>query len=106
MAELCYSFMHAFFNVFMYVFIFGCAGSLLLCMSFLYLQQAGAALQLVRLLTAVVPLVWTWALGRRAFSICGTEAQELRLMGSWKQGLVSTEPVLLQRHIDSKHVSK
>ena len=41
-------------------FIFGCAGSSLLCMGFLYLQQAGATLVAVhRLLISGPPLLWS-----------------------------------------------
>ena len=87
MAELCYSFMHAFFKVFVYVFIFGCARSLLLCMSFLYLQQAGAALQLARLLTAVVPLVWSTGSRTQSFQYL-----QHRGSGVAANGLMETRP--------------
>ena len=39
-----FQFGNFFFNIFIYLFIFGCIGSLLLCVGFLWLQRAGATI--------------------------------------------------------------
>ena len=60
-------------NLFIYVFLFGCVGSLLLC--------AGFSLQWLLLL-------WSTGSRRAGFNSCGTQAQQL-----WHMGLVALRHV-------------
>ena len=84
-------------NLFIYLFIFGCIGSLLLCAGFLQLRQAGATLCCV---TRASHCSGSSCCGARAlgagFSSCGTWAQQLWFVGSraqaqqlWRTGLLA-----------------
>ena len=64
-----------------YLFIFGCVGSLFLCEGFLQLWQAGPPFIAVRRpLTIAAPLVAERRLQTRRLSSCGSRAQSLRSM--------------------------
>ena len=63
--------------------IYGCAGSWLLCIAFLYLRQPGLLFFAVcGLLIVVVSLAVEHELQGVGFSSCSVWAQKLRLMGS------------------------
>ena len=104
----CWIIWQFYFSVFhffklIYLFIFGCIGSLLLRVSFLQLRRAGAT------------LLWgvrashcggfsgcgAWALGARGFSSCGTWAQQLCLMGSRAQAQQLCTGLFAPRHVGS-----
>ena len=62
-----------FFKIYLFLFIFGCTGSLLLCVGFLQLQQVGATLH-----------CGAWASHCGGFSCCGARA-----LGAWASVVVA-----------------
>ena len=85
-------------NKFIYLFIFGCVGSSLLCTGFLQLRRVGATLRCGVWASHCGVFFLLWSMGSRhmGFSSCGTWAQELWLTGCraqaqqlWRMGLVA-----------------
>ena len=70
-----------FFNKFIYLFIFGCVGSSLLCAGFLQLRRAGgySSLRCVGFSLRWLLFVVEPRLQARGLSSCGSQALELRL---------------------------
>ena len=75
-------------NLFMYLFIFGCFGSLLLCVGFLQLWRAGATLRCgvwashcggFSFCGAWALGAWASVVGPHGLSSCGSQALEWRL---------------------------
>ena len=89
-------------NKFIYLFIFGCVGSSLLCAGFLQLRRVGATLSLWCTGFSLWWLLLLRSTGSRCagFSSCGTRARQLWLAGSrvqaqqlWHMGLVAPQHV-------------
>ena len=74
-----------FFNSLLRLFLFGCAGSLLLCVVFLQLWSTGCCLQRLLLLGARAPGAWA-----QLFGLLGSRAQAQQL---WCTGLVALQQV-------------
>ena len=70
-----------FLKIIIYLFIFGCVGSSLLCAGFLQLLRAGTTLHCGARAShcSGFSCCRAWALGARGFSSCGTWALERRL---------------------------
>ena len=75
---------------FIYLFIYGCIRSLLLCAGFLQLRRAGSTLALPRTGFSLWWLLLLWSTGSRrvGFSSCGMRAQQL-----WCTGLIAPRHV-------------
>ena len=85
-------------------FIFGCAGSLLLCVGFLQLQRAGAALQLWCAAFLQRQLLLLWCMG---FSSRGAQVQ--LLSGMWDlpgPGIKPLSPVLTDEFLATVPLGK
>ena len=67
-----------FFNLFTYLFIFGCVGSSFLCEGFLQLRQLGATLHR-----------GAWASHYRGLSCCGAQAPDAQAQQLWLTGPVA-----------------
>ena len=83
-----------FFNI--YLFIFGCVGSLLLCAGFLQLRRAGATLRCVGFSLRWLLLLRSTGSRHTGFSSCGSRAQQLWHVGCraqaqqlWRTGVVA-----------------
>ena len=76
-----------FFNKFIYFFIFGCVGSLLLRAVFSLVVVSGgySSLQFAGFSLRWLLLLWSTGSRRAGFSSCGTRAQQLWLTGSRAQ---------------------
>ena len=88
-----------FFNLFIYLFIFGCVGSSSLCEGFLQLRRAGATLHRGARASHYRGLsCWEHRLQTHRLSSCGSRAQLLR--GMWdppRPGLKPVSPALAGR---------
>ena len=108
-----------FLNKFIYLFIFGCVGSLLLCTGFLQLRRAGATLRCsVRAshfggFSCLSMALGTWdsVVVARGLGSCGLQALELRLSSCdaraqqlWRKGLVASRHAGSSRTRDRTHV--
>ena len=89
---LCYTEGFFFFNIFIYLFIFGCVGSSFLCEAFSSCGEQGPLFIVVRgPLTVVASLVAEHRLQTRRLSNCGSRAQLLCCM--WDLPRLGLEPV-------------
>ena len=75
---LFYSVLFFFFNIYLFIFIFGCVGSLFLCEGFLQLWQAGATLHR-----------GAQASHYRDLPYCGAQAPDVQAQQLWLTGPVA-----------------